>query len=356
MMEYHKIADVFPMMSEKELIGLANNIKQNGLQNKIMLCEGKILDGRNRFQACKLAGVTPDYEEYTGDDPLRYIISLNLYRRHLNESQRAVAAAKVANMTQGARTDLHSANLRNVISQSEAADIFNISERNIQNIKAIERDAPEKIVDIESGKKTIHAVEKEIRMATEKNKRVNEILNVEIRKGSFVDILSDVYDIDAIITDPPYPKEYLNCFSQLSKYASEHLKEDGWCIVYSGQYHLPDVITRLSEHLTYVWTFCLYHVGKKQIVNSVNIMCGWKPVLIFSRGRKKMRYSAYDVLISEAMEKHSHEWQQSESGVAGLIEIFTEPGQLVADPFAGSGTFIKVANDMGRNAVGAEIE
>jgi 16S rRNA G966 N2-methylase RsmD len=194
------------------------------------------------------------------------------------------------------------------------------------------------------------------RIEAEKTKRENTISHMDIRKGNFVDVLSDVYNIDAIITDPPYPKEYLDCFSDLSKYASEHLKDEGFCCVYSGQYNLPEVIKRLSEHLTYVWTFCLYHVGQKQLVNGVNIMCGWKPVLIFSKGRKKMRFAAYDVLISESIEKHSHEWQQSESGVSNLIEIFTEPGQLVVDPFSGSGTFVKVAVDMKRNGIGAEIK
>ena len=103
-------------------------------------------------------------------------------------------------------------------------------------------------------------------------------------------------------------------------------------------------------------TFCLYHKGKTQLVNGVNIMCGWKPVLIFSKGKKKMRYSAFDILISEKHEKHSHEWQQSESGVVNLIEIFSKPNELVVDPFAGSGTFLKVANDLGRNGIGAEIK
>jgi hypothetical protein len=180
--------------------------------------------------------------------------------------------------------------------------------------------------------------------------------NASVKKGDFKKVLNDLYEIDAIITDPPYPQEFLDCFSELGKYASEHLKEDGFVAVYSGQYHLPEVIRRLSEHLTYVWTFCLYHIGKKQLVNGVNIMCGWKPVLIFSRGRKKMRFSAYDVLISEQREKNNHEWQQSESGVKGLIEILTKPGELVVDPFAGSGTFIKVAQQLGRKAIGAEIK
>ena len=197
--------------------------------------------------------------------------------------------------------------------------------------------------------------EKENRINDENIKRKKLVSNIEIRKGDFKKVLSDIYNIDAIITDPPYPKEYLNCFSDLSKYANEHLKDDGFVAVYSGQYNLPEVIKRLSEHLTYVWTFCLYHVGKKQLVNGVNIMCGWKPVLIFSKGKKKMRFTAYDVLISEQREKSNHEWQQSESGVISLIDIFSKPNELIVDPFAGSGTFLKVANELGRKTLGADL-
>jgi DNA methylase len=195
-----------------------------------------------------------------------------------------------------------------------------------------------------------------VRINEESQKRTIDVQGIDLRHGDFKKILADVQNIDAIITDPPYPAEYLDCFSDLSLFASEHLKDDGFCVVYSGQYHLPEVIRRLSEHLTYVWTFCLYHVGKKQLVNGVNIMCGWKPILIFSKGRKKMRFSAYDVVESVQMEKHSHEWQQSESGAAKLIEIFSAPGELIVDPFAGSGTFLKVAHDLGREAIGAEID
>jgi len=197
--------------------------------------------------------------------------------------------------------------------------------------------------------------QKEEKLQDEGRKRKEFISDIEIRKGDFKEVLDNVYDIGAIITDPPYPAEYLQCFSDLSKYASNHLKQDGFIAVYSGQYHLPDVIKRLSEHLTYVWTFCLYHIGKKQLINGINIMCGWKPVLIFSRGRKKMRFSAYDVLISKKREKDSHKWQQSESGVKSLIEILTSPQELVVDPFAGSGSFLKMAKDLGRKAIGAEI-
>ncbi len=198
--------------------------------------------------------------------------------------------------------------------------------------------------------------EKQNRIEEEQKDRLKRLAGTEIRKGDFKKVLADIYNIDAIITDPPYPQEFINCFSELSLFAKEHLKKDGFMAIYSGQYHLPEVIKRLSEHLTYVWTFCLNHSGKKQIVNNVNIMCGWKPVLIFSNGSKRMRYPAYDVLISGQREKSSHEWQQSESGVYQLIDIFSRPGELIVDPFAGSGTFLKVAYENGRRAIGAEIK
>jgi len=68
-----------------------------------------------------------------------------------------------------------------------------------------------------------------------------------------------------------------------------------------------------------------------------------------------MRYPAYGVLVSGEREKSSHKWQQSESGMSPLIDILTKPGELVVDPFAGSGTFLKVAKELGRKAIGAEI-
>jgi len=85
-------------------------------------------------------------------------------------------------------------------------------------------------------------------------------------------------------------------------------------------------------------------------------MCGWKPVLIFSNGSKKMRFSAYDVLMSEQMEKQNHKWQQNKDAIKPLIEVFTKPNELIADPFCGSGSFGLAAKELGRNFIGAEID
>jgi hypothetical protein len=104
MTEYkpHELSNIFPLIEGKDFVELKEDIKAHGLREPIVLFEGKILDGRNRFRACQETGVTPVFEEYTGTDPLSFVISLNLKRRHLNESQRAMVGAKLANMPIGA--------------------------------------------------------------------------------------------------------------------------------------------------------------------------------------------------------------------------------------------------------------
>jgi hypothetical protein len=103
--EFHDMANLFPMLDVDELKALATDILENGQREPITLFEGKILDGRNRYFACLDAGVEPLFTEYNGRDPIGYVVSLNLKRRHLGESQRAMVAAKLANLSGGQRAD-----------------------------------------------------------------------------------------------------------------------------------------------------------------------------------------------------------------------------------------------------------
>ena len=86
-MEFHEIANLFPMMGVDEFEQLKEDIKQNGLIEPIVLYEDKILDGRNRWLACGEVGEKPRFNYYDGDQPVSFVISKNLHRRHLNKSQ-----------------------------------------------------------------------------------------------------------------------------------------------------------------------------------------------------------------------------------------------------------------------------
>ncbi|MDD5037055.1 MAG: ParB/RepB/Spo0J family partition protein [Methylococcaceae bacterium] len=94
-MKFHEASKLFPLLEGDDFKSFAADIKENGLQNPIKTFHGEILDGRNRYRACKEVGVKPEYEEVSPDDPVSYVLSLNLHHRHLNEAQRAMVAARV---------------------------------------------------------------------------------------------------------------------------------------------------------------------------------------------------------------------------------------------------------------------
>jgi ParB-like chromosome segregation protein Spo0J len=152
------------MLSKPELDELANDIRDNGLQNPIIRQGDVIIDGRNRLAACKLVKVEPEFKEFTGTDPVAFIISQNIHRRHLTESQRAMVAAKIANMERGGdRKSDQSANLRNDISQTNAAALLNVSRRSVQDAKAIADASPDLADAVLRGEKTVHAARQEIK-------------------------------------------------------------------------------------------------------------------------------------------------------------------------------------------------
>jgi len=210
-------------------------------------------------------------------------------------------------------------------------------------------------------KKVAHNVRK--KKKEEKRKKLAEEgskkeINVDFRLGDFEEVLADIPDnsVDCIITDPPYPYEYIECWSKLSKFAAKKLKNNGFCIAYSGQMYLPEVMKRMGENLDYYWTFSLLHTGSKQLINARNVFCGWKPILIFQKGFKKSEISIDDIITGSGREKEQHKWQQAVDELKPIIETFTKPGDLIIDPFAGSATTIIAAKKLNRSIIATEIE
>jgi ParB-like chromosome segregation protein Spo0J len=153
MRPFHRLADIFPLIEGEEFEQLVASIKENGLREAVVVHEGMILDGRNRARACEASGYEPDYTPYKGENPLAFVIDKNLRRRHLNESQRGMVAAKLATVRQGERTDLAqpSANLRKV-DQNAAAAMLNVSVRTVQSANKVCAEAtPELVAAVEHG-------------------------------------------------------------------------------------------------------------------------------------------------------------------------------------------------------------
>jgi len=88
MLDFHPIANIFPLMIGAEYDALVSDIAEHGQHEAIWLYEGTVLDGRNRLRACNQLGLVPEFRQYTGDDPQAFVVSLNLHRRHLTREQR----------------------------------------------------------------------------------------------------------------------------------------------------------------------------------------------------------------------------------------------------------------------------
>lgn len=146
-LSYHPLANLFPLMEGQDFADLVADIAAHGLREPVIVHEGQILDGRNRYRACEKAGVPVRLVPYDGEDALRFVVSLNLRRRHMTEHQRAMVAARIANMPLGGAS-YRSANLPTVpigevappptpVSVARAAEMMNVSERSVTSARAV---------------------------------------------------------------------------------------------------------------------------------------------------------------------------------------------------------------------------
>lgn len=164
--------------------------------------------------------------------------------------------------------------------------------------------------------------------------------------------------VDVIITDPPYPKEYLDVYELLAKAAARVLKPGGSLVVMVGQSYLPTIIASMSPHIQYHWTLAyLTPGGQSPQIFPRKVNTFWKPLLWFIKGEYNGDWHG-DVIKSDPNDndKRFHHWGQSESGMARIVEAFSLPGQTVLDPFCGGGTTGVVALTMGRNFIGVDVD
>lgn len=161
---FHEAASIFDMMPDAEINELAADIKKTGLLNPIYVHEGLVIDGRNRYLACERAGVAHRFKEWNGEGSLiSFVISLNLNRRHLTNTQRAMAAARAkplfeeeakARMTSGTLVPEQARGK----SAGKAAAAFRVSRHSVESASAVQKRGTQALVDaVDSGGTTLTA-------------------------------------------------------------------------------------------------------------------------------------------------------------------------------------------------------
>jgi ParB-like chromosome segregation protein Spo0J len=174
----HPAADLFPMIEGKAWEEFKEDVQTNGFLESITLYRGQILDGRNRYRAAIELGKLDELgvAEFDDDhdfDPFQWVLSQNLHRRHLTESQRASVAAKLVNTAIG-RPQKESGQICPVVSIEKAAEMLQVSPRSVKSAKSvIEHGSPELIAAVERGEVAVSkaaAIAKENKQAAKKSK------------------------------------------------------------------------------------------------------------------------------------------------------------------------------------------
>jgi hypothetical protein len=391
----HPACLAFPKLSEDELQELADDIQERGLLHPIVLLDGKILDGRNRFDACNLAGIEPRFVEWQGDgSPVAWVVSTNLMRRHLTSSQRAVVAydilpllekeAKQRQRLSNGRGKKVAKNLatfsRNGKASEVAARIARTNSAYVETVKSIKSKSPELVERIRSGELNITEAK---RIAAVSVQKASEKRAAKSPRGRRWKITNDqkVISCQVVITDPPYgitqepwePRD-LEAFTR------------DWCRRWSmcgaefivsfwsqgnlieGRHWFDESLEGYRFQQLLVW-----HAQNNLQPKSRSFMKQtWEPIFLYRRiGSRRQIINGKKVWTGElhnldcyvasvpqsSYNRHSlkqHPCQKPVSVMRWLVHALTEHGDLVVDPFCGSGSTGIATVQLGRRFHGIE--
>lgn len=165
-LEFHPFSNLFPLLQGEDFANLAKDIETHGQREPIILFEGQILDGRNRYRACLELGREPATRSFEGADALEFVLSLNLHRRQLTIAQRAVIAAELCALreriiqAETKPSDTVDAQPGGAMGIEQAAKLLGISPRSVSSASRVVREgAPELVEAVRTGKVSVSAAE-----------------------------------------------------------------------------------------------------------------------------------------------------------------------------------------------------
>lgn len=406
--ETHPAADAFPLLEGPAFAALVEDIRARGLLEPIALFDGEILDGRNRARACLEAGVeiecAADIPGYI-DDPVAYVVSRNLHRRHLNESQRALVAARLAVLPRGANQHASI----DACSQPRAAELLNVSRGGVQRARAVLDRAERSVVHaVERGDLAVSAAAELVDESPEDQAAIVQMIaagdakNVRQARRKLAEerraqapvpddpecriILGDaVVQLAAlddsphcIVTDPPYGLDTHNTrrggkdYADGAEYAFELLRRlcaglvqrctaDAHLYFFAGYSHTDRVKALLRE---------FFDVQDNPLVwvKDNHTMCDFAQgypskheYILFAKQRqggraRRLAACVPDVIPCGRSRESTHSAEKPVELLSLLIGQSTLPGELVVDPFCGSGSTGAAAKALGRRFVGFESE
>lgn len=202
--------------------------------------------------------------------------------------------------------------------------------------------------------------EEKVMLSQATSKEIEDTSYCQLYACDLLDAPIESDSIDWIITDPPYPREFLPVYDKLGEFAARVLKPQGGLIVMVGQTYQYEIQTALRVHLTYRHLLAYLTPGGQAVqLWEAEYNTFWKPLFHFVKNSYQKNGRWFGDVCKSAVndnDKRFHDWGQSESGMADVIKRFTLERELVCDPFLGGGTTAVVALELNRRFIGVDID
>jgi hypothetical protein len=184
MVEFHPLADAFPLMEGLDFDQLVADIDANGQNHPVVRFEGKILDGRNRYRACQRLGIKVKIEEFEGPDPVAFVVSENIARRHLTTAQRAIVAEKLATAMRGGykgqKSKVSSETEARDTTVGEAAKVMDVSPQTVHRVRQTRKSGADEVVEaMDKGEITPRAASNLARLPKDKQSEIMKDTPIE---------------------------------------------------------------------------------------------------------------------------------------------------------------------------------
>lgn len=390
----HEYADIFPMMDNIDFDNLKKDILENGFDKSrpIIIYEDKILDGRNRFKACKELGIIPSIEKYEGKEPLQFVISTNLNRRHLTDSQRACIAQDVLPLLEvdAKKRMTHVDNTYGKIttgstSREDASKVMHVSPRYIQEAKKLKQTRPELFEEVKQGKKNLSEIKTLLREEERDNKikdykeKTKDIVCENLYQGDCLTEINKIQDnsVACLIIDPPYGIDYQSnyklakhdkiiqdteeVFDLLDKsftYVSKKLLDDSHIYVFTSWKVYDKIKPIVEKHFEIknclIWNKNNWSMGDLQ----GNYAEKYEMIIFATKGNRPIISDKrpVNVLDFARTTNLNHPTEKPIELLKELIKNSTVEGEIVLDYFAGSGSTLIASKELRRKWIGIELE
>ena len=419
-MQYHKISDIFPLMTGEDFESLKRDIAEHGLRDPIIVHDNQIIDGRNRYGICVELGIEPRFVPWDRNGSLiDFVISKNLHRRHLNESQRAMVAARLAEYKHGGNRS--KSQICDLVPQSEAGKMLNVGKRSVEHAYKVQstglpelsekvdrgeiavstasviaeapEDEQEKIIQLSDKEILRKAKEiKERKQQERKQKRLEKIMQEKnphepsndsrLDLGNCLEIIPTYPDnsIDVLLTDPPYGQAYVSnrreiendvtvpiendtpekAFTLLDNMLTAikpKLKTDAFVYIFTSWKTLCQIMEITSRHFGKVNTVLAWDKVNKTS-GDLSIWGDAYEFIVFHKiGNRKVIERLSNVIsnIPRLPFSDLHPTEKPVELMEYILQNSGFSGDTVADPFMGVGAVPLAAQKLCWNYYGVEL-